>query len=436
MGSSRRIILLSCIVVVGCASALWYSKSRSEQADEIGQTQPIQTTSDSQAPDDASPPLQMEPMSETPPPPANETILQGRRAPGTLDRSTLNELNAAMDRGLDWLAAQQKENGAWSNESFPAVTALATWAFIRGDHPRKDEIISQGVEFMLSCVQPDGGIYRTIEGRKGGGLSNYNTAICMTTLHATGDPQLVPVVLAARRFVATGQHSGDDVYDGGFGYDSTTGRAYADLMNTLYAAEAMRLTQDVEDSRNPDEKKVDIDWARTAEFVEKMQNKASSGPADSGGFFYKPGESKAGTTTNEAGVVVFRSYASMTYAGLLALIYADVNRNDTRVRSAFEWAAERWTLEENPGMGAQGLYFFFNVLARSLHAYGADLVPLESGRTIDWREELVNRVLDLQSIDSTTGHGHWMNNNGRFWERDPVLVTAYTLLTLAHIQGK
>ena len=158
--------------------------------------------------------------------------------------------------------------------------------------------------------------------------------------------------------------------------------------------------------------------------------------SQAGGFFYKPGESKAGTTTNKDGVVVFRSYASMTYAGLLALIYADVNRNDTRVRSAFQWASQRWTLEENPGMGDQGLYFFFNVLARALHAYGADLVPLSNGGTIDWREELVNRVLDLQLIDSTTGHGHWTNSNGRFWEKDPVLVTAYTLLALAQVQGK
>jgi len=380
--------------------------------------------------------MQLEPIPGKAVSSANETILQGRRAPGTLDRSTINEVNAAMDRGLDWLAAQQRENGAWSNESFPAITALATWAFIRGDHPRKDEIIAKGVDFMLSCIQPDGGIYRTIEGRKGGGLSNYNTAICMTTLHATGEPRLVPVVLAARRFVAAGQHVGDDVYDGGFGYDSSTGRAYADLMNTLYAEEAMRLTQDVEDSRRPDEEKVDIDWTKTVEFVERIQNKASSGPAEAGGFFYKPGESKAGTTTNKDGVVVFRSYASMTYAGLLALIYADVNRNDTRVRSAFQWASQRWTLEENPGMGDQGLYFFFNVLARALHAYGADLVPLSNGGTIDWREELVNRVLDLQLIDSTTGHGHWTNSNGRFWEKDPVLVTAYTLLALAQVQGK
>ncbi len=353
-----------------------------------------------------------------------------------LSVSLQHEVHAAIDRALDWLAANQKEDGSWSNGSFPALTALPTWAFARSNHAKKETVVPRAVGFMKSCVQDDGGIYREVAGRKGGGLSNYNTAICMTALHGTGDRSLTRIIQNARTFVAKGQHTGDDVYKGGFGYDKDTNRAYADLMNTLYATEAMRITQDVEDLRPADETKAQLDWQAAAKFIEKMQNKPAAGEEDAGGFFYKPGESKAGTTTNKAGVVVFRSYGSMTYAGLLALVYADVNRDDPRIRSAFDWSCKNWSLEENPGMGAEGLFFFFNVLSRSLSAYGAEVVPTADRKFVNWRKDVARRLIGMQKIDPATGHGYWLNEQGRFWEMDPVLVTAYSVLALEHIMGQ
>jgi len=353
-----------------------------------------------------------------------------------LDLSLEHEIRAAIDRALDWFAANQKEDGSWSNSSFPALTALPTWAFARAPHKAAAIVIPKAVGFMKGCVQEDGGIYCQVPGQKGGGLANYNTAICMTALHGTGDRSLTRIIQNARTFVAQGQHTGDDFYSGGFGYDKVTDRPYADLMNTLYAAEAMRLTQDVEDLRLKSEAKASIDWKATAEFIGKMQNKPSTGEQNDGGFFYKPGESKAGTTTNEDGVIVFRSYGSMTYAGLLALIYADVDRDDPRVRSAFDWASKHWNLEENPGMGSEGLFFFYNVLSRALSAYGAELVPTARDTFADWRREVALRLIGCQTIDPATGHGYWINNEGRFWERDPVLVTAYSVLALEQILGQ
>ena len=349
--------------------------------------------------------------------------------------SLQNEVQAAIDRSLDWFAANQKDNGSWSDESFPALTALPTWAFARSDHAAKRTAVPKAVAFMKTCIQDDGGIYAKIPGRKGGGLSNYNTAICMTALHGTGDRSLTRTIQNARTFVAKGQHTGDDVYKGGFGYDKENNRSYADLMNTLYAAEAMRLTQDVEDSRPSSEAKASLDWEATAAFVSKMQNKPSAGEADSGGYFYKPDESKAGTTTNKAGVVVLRSYGSMTYAGLLALVYAKVDRDDPRIRSAFDWACKHWTLEENPGMGSKGLFFFYNVISRGLSAYGAEVIPTANGTYTNWRKELANKIISMQTIDPN-GHGYWTNPNGRFWEQNPTLATAYSVLALEHILGK
>lgn len=366
-------------------------------------------------------------------PARSTTVISAHQPVGKLDISLQNEVDAAIDRGLDWLAAHQKKDGSWSNGTFPALTALPLQAFVRSEHPRRRQVMDEAVRYILGCARENGGIYRELPDRKGGGLSNYNTAICMTALHALQRPALVPVVQRARKFITGAQHLGGDVYRGGFGYDRDTNRAYTDLLNTYYAVVAMRETQDVEDLRARGEKKVDINWAETVKFIERMQNKPEEGKDDAGGFFYKPGQSKAGTVTNKAGVVVFRSYGSITYAGLLAMVYADVSRDDVRVRSAFDWTARHWSLEENPGMGAQGLYFFYNVLAKSLDTYGQDLVPRPDETLVDWRADLARKLVQLQKIDPKTGSGYWVNKNGRFWESDPVLTTAYALLALERL---
>jgi len=356
-------------------------------------------------------------------------LTSSSQPPGTIHASLRNEVDAAIDRALDWLATKQKEDGSWSNGSFPALTAMPVQAFARSSHKDKKRVLDAGVKYILSCAQDNGGIYKDVKGRKGGGLSNYNTAISMAALHATGRRELAPHIQNARQFIARSQHFGDDKYNGGFGYDRSTGRAYTDLLNTFYAVEAMRVTQDVEDLRPKDERRVDIDWARTVRYMERMQNKPEAGKDDAGGFFYNPTDPKAGTTTNEEGVVVFRSYGSITYAGLLALIYAEVARDDVRVQSAFDWASKHWSLEENPGMGAQGLFFFYNVLAKSLSAYGADMVPLENGDLLNWKEAVAEKLVGMQKQDAG-GHGYWINEKARFWEGDPVLTTSYILLAL------
>jgi squalene-hopene/tetraprenyl-beta-curcumene cyclase len=355
-------------------------------------------------------------------------LSSSKQPAGTLSPSVARETRAAVDRALAWLAAGQRPDGSWSNAKFPALTALAMQAFALSGRDGYADTVARARKFVLSCVKPDGGIYVNVPGVKGGGLSNYNTAICMTALHALGDPALDRVILDARKFVAAAQHFGDDIYRGGFGYDKSTKRAYTDLLNTYYATQAMKATQDVEDRRDSSEAKVDINWAETVKFVQKLQNPPGTGE-ERGGFFYNPTDPKAGTSETEDGTVVFRAYGSITYAGLLALIYADVSRDDVRVRSAFDWAFRHWSLEENPGMGQQGVFFFYCILSRCLKASGHDVVPVGDDTFVNWRADLAAKLVSLQKVDGE-GRGYWVNKVGRYWENDPVLVTAYSLLAL------
>ncbi|MEI6210797.1 MAG: prenyltransferase/squalene oxidase repeat-containing protein [bacterium] len=338
---------------------------------------------------------------------------------------------AAVARGLDWLQQNQSTNGAWSKPMFPALTGLPLWAICGSGDTNRQAMADKAVSFLLTCVQTNGGIYVNVPG-KGGGMPNYNTAICMTALHATGRKTLTPVILQARTFVGNSQHFGDDVYSGGFGYDSSTGRAYTDLDNTHFALEAMRRTQDVEDLRPASQKRVDVNWTAAVAYVSKLQNTAgNSSSNDAGGFVYNPDDPKAGMGTNAAGKAFLRSFGSITYVGLLSLVYAQVAREDPRVVSAVDFASRHWTLEENPGMGAQGLFFYYNVLARALATANVSALPRkDGGAPIAWRDELIRKIVSLQQKD-----GSWGNPNNRFWENDPVLVTSYCLLALEYATG-
>jgi len=361
-----------------------------------------------------------------------EVVIQGKQAEsGELSLSITHESRAAIDRGVKWLIAQQNEDGHWSNKDFPALTALPLWALAKSGSQNK-ETMDKAVKYILSCVRDDGSIWREPEvQQKGGGLANYNTALCMVALNAVGDSTLTPIVQKARRYIAGTQHLGSDDYRGGMGYDPATGRPYADLSNSYMSYEAMRLTQNVEDLRKDGDPPADLDWKAAQEFLNKIQNKPSGTNDDNaGGFAYHPSESKAGTYTNESGELRFRSYGSMTYAGLLSLIYSDVDKNDPRVKSAFDWSVKHWTLDENPGMGSDGLFYFYNVLSKSLAAYGCDRIAVSSGQTANWRAELIKKLLSLQKIDPKTGDGYWVNESGRWWEADPVLVTSYSLLAI------
>ncbi len=344
-----------------------------------------------------------------------------------------SEAREAAARGRAWLVSSQGEAGAWSDARFPALSGLALWALAGSGDAAAGAAADKAVVFLLTCVQTNGGIYAEVPGRKGGGLSNYNTAICLTALHATGRKDLTRVIQNARTFLAAAQYEGaDEFHFGGFGYDHQNQREYTDLMNTHFAVEAMRRTQDVEDLRPQGEARADVNWEHVLRYVSSLQAQPEDGAESEGGFVYNPLDPKAGVETNATGRVVLRAYGSITYAGLMALLYADVPRDDPRVVSAVDYAARHWTLDENPGMGSQGLYFYYNVIARALTAGRIEEIARKdgAGAPIHWREELARKVVSLQKPD-----GSWANENNRFWENDPVLSTSYALLALQLAAG-
>ena len=411
----------------------------------------------------------------------------------------------AAGRGAAWLAAQQAEDGHWGLPETPAMTALAFWALQRTDAQTYAEAIERGMDFVLRHVHPDGSIWKKPEpGTQGGGLANYNTAVCLSALHSLGRSDLTLVMQHARSYLAGTQYQNEGLFRGGIGYGTDEGKPHADLSNSHMVFEAMRLTQDVEDLRAAGEPKADLDWDAALAFLAQVQNLASvntnswisTEADDQGGFIYRPmtqgamekakrektGKKGRGEAVGVEGgggrgagmgqppeadfpetrmnpplrlagpggeeprerlehgenpvpplhrpgageAVKAHPYGSMTYAGILSLIYAKVDAKDERVASAMYRAMRHCTLTENPGLGQEGLYYFYNTLSKCMAAMGEETVAKEDGDEVRWQDDLADRLMELQSDD-----GFWVNENNRWWEADPVLVTSYALLALS-----
>jgi squalene-hopene/tetraprenyl-beta-curcumene cyclase len=317
------------------------------------------------------------------------------------------------------------------------VTGLALMAFKgepKGKYQQNEPPwLKKGYGFVLGCVKPNGSIHQT-------NLVTYNTSICMMSLLAANRPEYEGIILKARKFLIGLQtdfgEKGkiDDVYDGGIGYGSKY--EHSDMGNTLAALEAIYYSKQLAEDKNLADAK-DLNWEAAIHFLQNCQNLpaynkekwASDDPKNKGGFVYYPGMSMAGSETNATtGRVALRSYGSISYAGMLSYIYANLKRDDPRVTAVFAWLRRNYTLQENPGMGPQGLYFYLHTMTKALSAYGVDSLELTDGSKVNWRKDAAMRLINLQK-----GDGSWQNENGRWWERDPALVTAYAVLTLERL---
>ncbi len=357
-----------------------------------------------------------------------------RAKPVATDLSFANEIQHAIDRGLGSLWASQNTNGWWSTADHVAPTALALSAFMgeptgryRTNLPAS---LAKGYDFILGGAKPDGSIYKTT-------LINYNTSISMMALVAANNPGYDEKLRRGRAFLVKSQTDlgepgkADSPFDGGVGYGDKY--AHSDMNNTLTALEALYYTRHLDADKNPAGKQ-DIDWKAVVQFIQNCQNLpshnrqswASGDATNKGGFVYYPGHSMAGGETNAAtGRIALRSYGSISYAGLLSYIYADLKREDPRVVAVLDWLRSNYTLEENPGMELQGLYYYLHLMTKALNTAGIETLELKDGRKINWRREVAMRLINLQQAD-----GSWANTVGRWWEKDPNLVTAYAVISL------
>ena len=77
-----------------------------------------------------------------------------------------------------------------------------------------------------------------------------------------------------------------------------------------------------------------------------------------------------------------------------------------------------------------GYYYYLHLMAKGLTAAG--ITEIETGgKKVDWRRELGMRLMKLQKED-----GSWQNEEPRWKESNPILVTTYAVMTLQLIYAQ
>ncbi len=369
---------------------------------------------------------------------------------------------------------QDASTGGWKTEGqgpkFPAITGLVVMGMMMDPKASAtgDESIAKGGKYILGMQKPDGGIYDA-------SVQTYNTSICISALARLNTPEAREAMKKAVEYLKSLQYGEgavvregvketarpvgkDHAFYGGIGYG---GGGRPDLSNLAWMLEAMH-DAGVESS--------DASFKRAMVFLQRTQmlEKADDGRvvndmpyakgSRQGGFIYSTsvnkdkvgeGQSMSGQMIEEslddgARVSRLRCYGSMTYSGFKSYLYADLPRDDARVRAAMGWIRDNYTLAENPGLGQNGMYYYYVVMSRALAAWGEKEIPVRVGsadasgqpskagdvmRPAAWAKDLVARFAELQQPD-----GSFKVIDQRWMESDPVLITAYGLIALRNAE--
>jgi len=326
---------------------------------------------------------------------------------------------ASAQTARQWLKTQQAEDGSFSQEAhLPRVglTSLAAIALLDQDLDESDPNVQRAIAFIAANRQPDG----SITGLEN--VENYETALSAIALKRTRNTQYNDMMQKAQAYMARLQQdegegiAADDPRYGGIGYGR---RGQPDLSNTQFALEALRETELGADAET---------FRRAALFVERCQNlqRVNRQPwaTNDGGFIYMPGLSLANEKAADG--QPRHSYGTMTYAGLLSFSYCEIPKDDPRVQAALAWLRRHYTVEENPGMGHDGLFYYYMVMAKALAAVGEKQFVDHRGVRHHWAADLVNQLARLQAPD-----GSWVNDKSSRWlENNKSLVTAYSMIVL------
>lgn len=414
------------------------------------------------------------------------------------DDAHWKKAQASIDKGIAYLKSQQAEDGSWMPEIGPAITGLALTALLeQPDIGPNDPHAAKAIKYILSQVQEDGSI------RKGpdGILASYNTALSLSALARIGgsNPEAAAAIKGGQEFLKGTQWivgmkdpdgktiDEDHPFFGGFGYG---GSGRPDISNTQLALQALHDTG--VDCEEPVFKRA-LAFLNRIQAVESNDMHKDKFEELDGGFIYSSSinkdhigvpESKASQDQIDeakAGRPVsgLRTYGSVTYAGFKSMIYANLDREDPRMKAAMSWISKNYELHQNPGMPEeqklQGLFYYYLTKARALNAYGTDSIEIQgppsvvitagsdvelskvtakmdelkakgitdiklasgeagSGIKVDEKPSTVKRDWTNDLIDVVTSQQHeegwWANKETRWMESQPVLVTAYSLIAL------
>ena len=341
--------------------------------------------------------------------------------------STTDSSRTLTERGIAFLRPRQDAKGGWSTQREPGITALVVTALLRsGQVVPGEPVVTKALAYLESFISPKGGLSEAPH-------ANYSTSIALLAFReANAKGRYDRTIKAGQEFLKTMQwdesegKTRNDAFYGGAGYGGTNSRP--DLSNTAFFIDTLRETGLPAD--DPNLQKAIVFVSRCQNLKSEFNDQPWASKINDGGFVYtaaNSGQSMAGQVPGGG----LRSYASMTYAGLKSMIYAGLTRDDPRVKAALTYITQHYTLDENPGLGQQGLFYYYHTFAKTMTVLGDSKLTDAAGTAHDWRAELVAALAKRQQPE-----GSWVNPADRFMEGDPNLVTAYALLALAYTRPR
>lgn len=388
---------------------------------------------------------------------------QKKVAAATEDVETRAKAELLIEKAEKFLRSRQdKETGGWSVPAvtkdgpagplFPAFTALVLDGMLMDPKadPEKDPVIAAGVKFLLNHQKSDGGIYDR-------DLPQYNTSLSVSALSKVRSARSKDAVekgVAFLKKMQWGEASDptvggkeapkpvtrDHQFYGGVGYGRHSRPDNSNL------AMFMQALQDAGVSPQDEAVKRALVFLERTQMDDRINDQQYAKGSRQGGFVYstvenaatmeeRTGQSMAGMIeeTLSDGTVAsrLRAYGSMTYAGFKSYLFAELPKDDPRVKAAFDWIRRNFTVDENPGAGTNGQYYYYVVFARALRAAGEptiktlDAKNTPTGEERNWRKELVEKLASLQNED-----GSFKSVSQRWMENNPDLITAYSLIAL------
>ncbi len=329
------------------------------------------------------------------------------------------DITAAIDKAVEFLKKRQQDDGSFSAKlGGPGVTALIVAGLLRNGHSPDEPLLKKSIAYLEKSVHKDGGIYDKQ-------LANYTTSVALLAFkEANKNGKYNALIKNATKFLKTLQDDSlqeKDLQFGGVGYD---GKGRADLSNTQYFVEALLAAGVPKD---------DAAIQRALKFISRCQNlpgETNDQPFakkttddDKGGLVYNPIDNEKNPARTPQGGL--RSSGVMTYAGLKTFLTAGVDRNDPRVKAAVDWVRRHYTLDQNPGQGTAGLFYYYHTFGKAMTALGEDQFEDKDKKKHDWRKDLFEALKKRQKAD-----GSWSNDNRAFFENNPDLATAYAILAL------
>ncbi|MDX2285773.1 MAG: prenyltransferase/squalene oxidase repeat-containing protein [Bacteroidia bacterium] len=332
-----------------------------------------------------------------------------------------------------WLWAQQAEDGGWHSQTHgilrggQALTPFVLYALMQADdlHAPPPGRPEAGLAFLRSRISPEGVLGtaqpRVLE------YPNYATSYALRVLLLAGDPQdsarirqmaayLKGQQMQAQRGIAPASPA-----FGGWGFGETNLQpgmsGHVDLSHTRKALQALAAAGALDSAARAD----------AALFLRRCQLAGAQPGCVDGGFIFSPavpGVNKGGFRSDCGDTLLFRTYATASCEGLLALRAAGFDSESPEIQAVQNWLARHpdWGRPggidpDDPAQWHRTLWIYY-LWVRSEACGSAD--P-------GWPQAMLEQLLRFRQPD-----GSFFNPEGaRNKENDPLIATSMAVQMLA-----